>query len=293
MGREVDLLVNYPRAKRNVDERGATKTEEDRAIARKFGKEFFDGDRKHGYGGYSYNARFWSPVMPTFQEHFGLTAESSVLDVGCAKGFMMHDMAEARHVFDVNVIGVLAASQTFLPFIREAKGRIVNLSSLSGLLAVPFMGPYSASKAAIESLSDTMRRELQPLGVEVIAIQPGTTRTQMWDKAEEIDLKPDTIEIAGYLDTYETATGYLVTPVVGFVRPGFSLKPDEFEVADVFEVPLSFIFDPANHQTGTLAVGGLQRLFHVFEYENRFIWGATAGILMNLFRRVSGEISRG
>ncbi len=94
MGQKIDLLINYPNTKRNVKDRGATKTEKDRAIARKFGMEFFDGDRKHGYGGFSYNARFWQPVIPTFQKHFGLTASSSVLDVGCAKGFMMHDMAE-------------------------------------------------------------------------------------------------------------------------------------------------------------------------------------------------------
>lgn len=94
MGNEIDLLVNYPRTKRNVDQRGQTKTEADRAIARKFGREFFDGDRAHGYGGFSYNPRFWSPVIPTFQEHFGLDANSSVLDVGCAKGFMLHDLAE-------------------------------------------------------------------------------------------------------------------------------------------------------------------------------------------------------
>ena len=94
MGQKIDLLVNYPKTKRNVKERGASKTEEDRAIARKFGKDFFDGDRKHGYGGFSYFPRFWQPVIPTFQEHFGLTAESSVLDVGCGKGFMLHDMTE-------------------------------------------------------------------------------------------------------------------------------------------------------------------------------------------------------
>lgn len=93
MGIEIDLLVNYPKAKRNVKERGASKTETDRAVARQFGKEFFDGDRRHGYGGFSYFPRFWLPVIPTFQEHFGLTAASSVLDVGCAKGFMMHDLA--------------------------------------------------------------------------------------------------------------------------------------------------------------------------------------------------------
>ena len=102
----------------------------------------------------------------------------------------MHDMDEARHLFDVNVLGVLATSQVFLPLIREARGRIVNISSLSGLLAVPFLGPYNASKAAIEALSDTMRRELRPLGVGVVAIQPGATRTPMWDKAEAIDLAP-------------------------------------------------------------------------------------------------------
>lgn len=94
MGQEIDLLINYPRSKRNVDERGATKTEEDRALARKFDKAFFDGDRSHGYGGFSYNPRFWQPVVPTFQSFYELTDQSSVLDVGCAKGFMMHDFSE-------------------------------------------------------------------------------------------------------------------------------------------------------------------------------------------------------
>ncbi len=94
MGKEIDLLINYPKTKRNVKERGATKTEEDRAIARKFDKDFFDGDRKHGYGGYSYNPRFWQPVIPTFKDYFGLTSKSSLLDIGCGKGFMLHDLAE-------------------------------------------------------------------------------------------------------------------------------------------------------------------------------------------------------
>jgi len=94
MGREVDLLVNYPKTKRNLDERLASKTEEDRAIARQFGKDFFDGDRKHGYGGFGYLPRFWQPVIPTFKEYFDLNQDSSVLDVGCAKGFMIHDLSE-------------------------------------------------------------------------------------------------------------------------------------------------------------------------------------------------------
>jgi SAM-dependent methyltransferase len=94
MGQEIDLMVNYPRAKRDVDARGAEKTEEDRRIARQFGKDFFDGDRSVGYGGFKYMPRFWQPVIPTFQSHWNLTKDSKVLDVGCAKGFMMHDMAE-------------------------------------------------------------------------------------------------------------------------------------------------------------------------------------------------------
>jgi SAM-dependent methyltransferase len=94
VGREIDLLVNYPRTKRNVEDRGQSKTDEDRRIAREFGREFFDGDRRHGYGGFNYFPRFWQPVIPTLQQYFSLTARSSVLDVGCAKGFMLHDLAQ-------------------------------------------------------------------------------------------------------------------------------------------------------------------------------------------------------
>jgi SAM-dependent methyltransferase len=94
MGQEIDLLVNYPKTKRNVDARGAQKTEQDRAIARRFGKAFFDGSRDHGYGGFKYFPRFWQPVIPTFKAHFNLGSGSSVLDVGCAKGFMLYDMME-------------------------------------------------------------------------------------------------------------------------------------------------------------------------------------------------------
>ena len=94
MGVEIDLLVNYPKVKRNLAERAATKTEADRAVARKFDREFFDGDRRYGYGGFTYQPRFWQPVIPTFVDHWGLKAGSSLLDVGCAKGFMLHDLRE-------------------------------------------------------------------------------------------------------------------------------------------------------------------------------------------------------
>lgn len=101
---EIDLMRNYPRTKRNVLERGQTKTETDRAIARQFGKEFFDGTRDQGYGGFNYHSRFWEPVIPDFQQHYQLSDKSSVLDIGCAKGFMMHDMA--RLIPGITVKGV-------------------------------------------------------------------------------------------------------------------------------------------------------------------------------------------
>jgi len=128
MGREVDLLKNYPKPKRDVAARGVSKTEVDRAVARRFGKEFFDGDRCTGYGGFSYNPRFWQPVIPTFQVHFGLTAESSVLDVGCAKGFMLHDLAElipgiTVRGIDVSTYAIENAIESMRPYVSVADAR--------------------------------------------------------------------------------------------------------------------------------------------------------------------------
>jgi len=88
---EIDLLRNYPKPKRDLEARAQSKTVEQQSLARKFGKEFFDGHRDHGYGGFYYNPRFWQPVVPTFQEHWNIKPGESLLDIGCAKGFMLHD----------------------------------------------------------------------------------------------------------------------------------------------------------------------------------------------------------
>ena len=93
MENEINLMRNYPQTKRDPLSRAAEKTEEDRMIARRFDEEFFDGDRKVGYGGFNYNPRFWQPVVPTFQKQYNLTSSSSILDVGSGKGFMMYDFS--------------------------------------------------------------------------------------------------------------------------------------------------------------------------------------------------------
>lgn len=92
MGKEINLLKKYPKSKRNLDERFNDKSRKIRSIARKFGKDFFDGDRKYGYGGFKYNPRFWREVALDFKKYWKLNKKSSVLDVGCAKGFMLYDL---------------------------------------------------------------------------------------------------------------------------------------------------------------------------------------------------------
>ena len=73
MGKEIDLLAKYPKTKRDLTKRLESKSDEVRSVARKFGKEFFDGDRKHGYGGFSYNPKYWQPVIPTFQQFWKIS----------------------------------------------------------------------------------------------------------------------------------------------------------------------------------------------------------------------------
>lgn len=94
MGQEINLMERYPQSVRNLEERDKERTEEDHVIARRFDKNFFDGDRRHGYGGFQYHSRFWKPVIPTFQEYYNLSSESRILDVGCAKGFMLYDFMQ-------------------------------------------------------------------------------------------------------------------------------------------------------------------------------------------------------
>jgi 8-oxo-dGTP pyrophosphatase MutT (NUDIX family) len=107
--------------------------------------------------------------------------------------------------------------------------------------------------------------------------------TALRESQEEIGLDPNAVEIIGNLPQYLTVSGYSVTPVVGLVKPQAEYAFDAFEVADVFEVPLHFLMDPANHQVRVWESDQGSRRFYSMPYENRFIWGATAGMLRNLY----------
>lgn len=91
---EINLLDLYPRSKRPIDERGKLITEEHRRVARQFGEQYFDGERLYGYGGYNYHPRFWQDTVKHFRDYYLLKEDAAVLDVGCAKGFMMHDFKQ-------------------------------------------------------------------------------------------------------------------------------------------------------------------------------------------------------
>lgn len=118
---------------------------------------------------------------------FGLINNAGISDPGPLASLSPDVL---RRHFEVNVVGVLHMVQAFLPLLRGTKssrpGRIVNISSVSGRIAYPFMGPYAASKHALEALSDSLRRELLIYGVDVIVIQPGAIDTPIWDKAAHL-----------------------------------------------------------------------------------------------------------
>ncbi|MGZ3722786.1 MAG: SDR family oxidoreductase [Bdellovibrionales bacterium] len=111
---------------------------------------------------------------------FGLVNNAGVAIGGPVEGVTMENW---RRQFDINFFGQIELTQACLPLIRESKGRILNMSSISGRIAGPFMGPYSASKYALEAFSDSLRREVRKYGVRVSIIEPGPIKTPIWEKS--------------------------------------------------------------------------------------------------------------
>ncbi|HTI66089.1 MAG TPA: NUDIX domain-containing protein [Caulobacteraceae bacterium] len=140
--------------------------------------------------------------------------------------------------------------------------------------------------------ADGMRRHSGQVAFPGGRADPGEAP---WDTAvreaqEEIGLDPSHVRLAGLTDAYETVTGFSITPVVGFVRPGFQLTLQAAEVAEVFEAPFAYVMDPANHERRSRDFGdGMSRQFFAIEHGDRLIWGATAGMLRMLYERLFAE----
>ncbi len=125
---EINLLQHYPQSKRNIDDRVQRVDDEVREVSMRFGEEYFDGDRIYGYGGYSYHPRFWTDTVKFIRDHYGLAADTRVLDVGCAKGFMMHDFKLLMPEMDIRGIdiseyAVANAIETMRPHIEVGNAR--------------------------------------------------------------------------------------------------------------------------------------------------------------------------
>ncbi|MDP3853064.1 CoA pyrophosphatase [Phenylobacterium sp.] len=139
--------------------------------------------------------------------------------------------------------------------------------------------------------SDTMRRHTGQVALPGGRCDPGESvwQTALREAHEEVGLHPDFVSLAGLSSPYRTGTGYLVTPVVGFVREGFSLTANPDEVADIFETPFGFLMDPVNYEEHEReAPDGQKRRFYAMTHEDQYIWGATAGMLRALYDRLYG-----
>jgi len=125
---EINLLDRYPQSKRSTDDRGPTITEADRALARKYDRDYYDGDRRHGYGGYSYHLRFWRDTVERIRDYYQLPATASILDIGCAKGFMLHDFKELMPAstvagIDVSEYAIENAKEEVKPYLKVGNAK--------------------------------------------------------------------------------------------------------------------------------------------------------------------------
>lgn len=123
-------------------------------------------------------------------------------------------------------------------------------------------------------------------GGRVEASDASPIETALRETEEEVGIGRERVEVLGFLPEYRTGTGFRVTPVVGLVHPPFEVHPDPFEVAEVFEVPLPFLLDPANHQRHSVHLRGALRHYFAMPYGDYFIWGATAGMIRSLSERL-------
>lgn len=158
---------------------------------------------------------------------------------------------------------------------------------------VPLIERPEGISVLLTRRAETLRQHTGQIAFPGGRCDPGETsvQTALREAQEEIGLDPALVEPAGLLSPYETVTQYRVTPVVGFVRPDFTLVINEAEVAEAFEAPFGFLMDAANHQRQFREPvgGGERRYFYAMPYEDYFIWGATAGMLRGLYHRLYGE----
>lgn len=186
---EVNLMDRYPRSERKIEERARLVTEEQRALARQFGKDFFDGDRLYGYGGYSYHPRFWQQTVRRIREYYDLPEGAHLLDVGCGKGFMLHDFKEYMprlHCFGIDISryainhsmestrhALCVANARQLPFPDASFDLVISINTVHNL-------PLAQCKAALREIQRVSRRH-SFITVDAWRTEEERIRMKMWN----------------------------------------------------------------------------------------------------------------
>lgn len=154
---------------------------------------------------------------------------------------------------------------------------------------VPVVDRGSEATLLLTQRTDTLRKHSGQIAFPGGAIDPedGTAeRAALREANEEIGLAADRAEIIGNLPRYLTGSGFSITPILAVVKTPFDVHPNPDEVADIFEVPLSFLMNPENHRRESRVFNGKERFYYAMPYHERFIWGATAGIIRGLYERL-------
>jgi len=175
------------------------------------------------------------------------------------------------------------------PFLKPASVKAERLRSAAVL--VPLVEREEGLTVLFTRRTDHLKQHAGQIsfpGGRVEDHDADAVATALRETEEEVGLRPSFVDVVGQLDQYQTGTGFSITPVVGFVRPGFILRLDEFEVAEAFEVPFDFLMNPENHQRHQRVWQGRERQYYAMPFKKYYIWGATAGMLINLYERIRG-----
>ena len=183
MGSEIDLMRLYPKPKIRMTERPEI-TDEDREISRRFDFDYFDGDRRHGYGGFGYHPRFWTDTVDLFTTHYGLTDDSAILDVGCGKGFMLKD-------FSLRLPGATLAGVDISSYaIDHAAPDVADLVQVGDAAALPFAEDSFDLVISINTVHNLDREGCLRAFAEIQRVSRGNAFVMVdgWKNAEEQEL---------------------------------------------------------------------------------------------------------
>ena len=198
------------------------------------------------------------------------------------------DSAPSARVFDNRRL----PSRSDYDLNPELKGELVGVQPRPAAVLVPIIVRPQGLSILLTQRPDTMPTHAGQIafpGGKMDETDKTPVDTALREAEEEVGLDRRHVEVLGFLDSYQTGTSFRIVPVVGLVDPRFTLTVDPHEVVDAFEVPFAFLMDAINHRRDQREYNGVTRHFYAMPYGERYIWGATAGMLRNLYERLIGS----